>query len=151
MRTIAPWLAPVYALIAAALAVIGLALLRVIRIRIPALTPSFRMPSTFLGAYLLGLPFGVSSCPACTPLLLPVLGAAALSADPVLGAALMFAFGVGRGLPVIVAGEAAGMLKRLLSSWVLVERFERAAGVLFLIAAVYFTYQALVYAGWVAA
>jgi cytochrome c-type biogenesis protein len=151
MRAIAPLLAPGYALLAALLAFIGLALLRVVRVRIPVLIPTPRIPSTILGAYLLGLPFGLSSCPACTPLLLPVLAAAAFAADPLLGAVLMFSFGVGRGVPVVVAGELTGTMKRLLRSWILVEWFERAGGLLFLLAAVYFAYQALIYAGWVSA
>jgi cytochrome c-type biogenesis protein len=151
MRVIRPLLAPTYALLALLLVVIGVALLRIVRVRIPVLTPTPRMPSTFISAYLLGLPFGLSSCPACTPLLLPVLGAAAMAADPTLGAALMFSFGVGRGLPVVISGAATGMLKRLIRSWILVEQFERAAGVLFLLSAVYFAYQALVYADWLAA
>ena len=148
MGVILPWLAPTYALMAAVLAFIGLALLRVVRVRIPVLTPAPRIPTTFAAAYLLGLPFGLTSCPACTPLLLPVLGAAALGADPLLGAVLMLSFGVGRGVPVVIAGGVTGTLKRLLRSWILVERFERVGGVLFLLAAVYFAYQAFVYAGW---
>jgi cytochrome c-type biogenesis protein len=148
MRVIAPLLAPAFALLAALLTVIGLALLRVVRIRVPVLVPTPRMPSNFLSAYLLGLPFGLSSCPACTPLLLPVLGAASFTADPLLGAVLMFSFGVGRGVPVVVAGELTGTLRRLLRSWILVAWFERVSGVLFLLAAVYVAYQALVYAGW---
>ena len=149
MRTLAPLLAPAFALMAAMLAFFGLVLLRVVRVRIPVLVPTPRVPSTFVGAYVLGLPFGLSSCPACTPLLLPVLGTAALAADPGLGATLLLAFGVGRGVPVVLAGGVTGVLKRLLGSWVLVERFERVGAVLFLLAAAYFGYQALFYAGWV--
>lgn len=148
MRAIAPMLAPAYALLAVLLAFMGLALLRVVRVHIPVLTPTPRMPSNFIGAYLLGLPFGLSSCPACTPLLLPVLASAGLAADPVLGAVLMFSFGVGRGVPVIIAGGVTGTLKRLLKSWILVEWIERGGGVLFLLAAAYFAYQAVFYAGW---
>jgi cytochrome c-type biogenesis protein len=149
MGAILPFLAPAYALMAAVLIFIGLALLRIVRVRIPVLNPTPRTPATFLGAFLLGLPFGLSSCPACTPLLLPVLGTAALAADPVLGATLMFGFGVGRGVPVVVAGGAVGTLKRLLRSSMLVGWFERAGGVLFLLASLYFIYQALYYAGWI--
>ena len=151
MGMILPWLAPTYALMAAVLAFIGLALLRVVRVRIPVLMPAPRTPATFAAAYLLGLPFGLSSCPACTPLLLPVLGAAALGADPLLGAALMLSFGVGRGVPVVAAGGVTGTLKRLLRSWILVERFERFGGVLLLLAAAWFAYQAVVYSGWMSA
>ena len=149
MGAIMPWLAPTFAVMAAVLAFIGLALLRAVRVRIPVLAPTPRIPSTFASAYLLGLPFGLSSCPACTPLLLPVLGAAALGADPLLGAVLMLSFGVGRGVPVVIAGGVTGTLKRQLRSWILVERFERIGGVLFLLAAAWFAYQALYYAGWV--
>lgn len=148
MSVIARLLAPTFALLAAILAFLGLALLRVVRVRIPVLVPAPRLPSTFLRAYLMGLPFGLSSCPACTPLLLPVLATAAFSGDPLLGAVLMLAFGAGRGIPVVAAGAATNMLRRLLHSWIIVERFERAAGVLFLVAAAYFAYQALTYAGW---
>lgn len=148
MRAIAHLLAPAFGMLAALLGFIGLALLRVVRVRLPVLTPAPRLPSTFLQAYLLGLPFGLSSCPACTPLLLPVLATAAFSADPLLGAVLMLAFGAGRGVPVVAAGAASGMLRRLLHSWIIVERFERAAGILFLTAAGYFAFQALRYAGW---
>ena len=49
-----------------------------------------------------------------------------------------------RGVPVIVAGKATWTLKRLLQSWTLVQRFERAPGVVFLLAAVCFTHQALI-------
>jgi cytochrome c-type biogenesis protein len=151
ISVIARMLAPAFALLAALLAFTGLALLRVVRVRLPVITPTPRRPATFLGAYLMGLPFGLSSCPACTPLLLPVLGAAAFTADPVLGAGLMLAFGVGRGVPVVAAGAATNLLRRLLHSWILVERLERAAGVLFLGAAAYFAWQALRYAGWIPA
>ena len=149
MGAILPWLAPTFALMAAVLGFIGLALLRVVRVRIPVLTPAPRLPATFASAYLLGLPFGLSSCPTCTPLLLPVLGAAALGADPLLGAALMLSFGLGRGVPVVIAGGVTGTLRRLLRSWILVEWFERIGGVLLLFAAAWFAYQALYYAGWV--
>ena len=148
MSAILRWLAPAFALMAAVLGFIGLALLRVVRVRIPVLTPAPRLPATFASAYLLGLPFGLSSCPACTPLLLPVLGAAALGADPLLGAVLMLSFGVGRGVPIVIAGGATGTLKGQLRSWILVERFERVGGVLLLLAAAWFAYQALYYAGW---
>jgi cytochrome c-type biogenesis protein len=149
MGAILPWLAPTFALMAAVLAFVGLALLRVVRVRIPVLTSAPRLPATFASAYLLGLPFGLSSCPACTPLLLPVLAAAAFGADPLLGAALMLSFGLGRGVPVVIAGAMTGTLKRLLRSWILVERFERIGGVLLLLAAAWFAYQALYYAGWI--
>jgi len=81
-------------------------------------------------------------------LLLPVVAAAAASADPVMGAALMFTFGLARGIPIVVAGTAAGALARLRHTRVFILWAERAAGALMLVAALYFFYQATVYAGW---
>src|SRR5262249_50394033 len=65
MRVLASYLAIAYALLAAILIVAGLVLLRVIHIVIPTFAPSTRPTNSFVGSYLLGLPFGLSTCPAC--------------------------------------------------------------------------------------
>jgi cytochrome c-type biogenesis protein len=115
-------------LVAGLLLVIGLALLRFIRIRFPVLRPSAKPAQSFLGAYLLGIPFGLSTCPACTPMVLPILGAAAVTGNPLLGAALLFVFGLARGIPLVLAGTAVGGLThvRRISPWV--PKIERAGG-----------------------
>jgi cytochrome c-type biogenesis protein len=73
LRVLANFLAIAYAVLGLILAATGFALLRVIRVRIPVLMPSPRPTRSFAGSCLLGLPFGLSTCPACTPLLLPEL------------------------------------------------------------------------------
>jgi cytochrome c-type biogenesis protein len=130
-------------LIAGLLVVIGLALLRLIRIPFPVLRPSAKPAQSFFGAYLLGIPFGLSTCPACTPMVLPILGAAAVTGNPLMGAALLFVFGLARGVPLLVAGTAVGGLShvRRLSPWV--PKIERAGGVLLLLAALFFLYQGI--------
>lgn len=148
LRVLASFLAVAYGLLGIILAVTGLALLRVVHIAIPVLTPSPKSTRTFAGSYLLGLPFGLSTCPACTPLLLPVVVAAASTADPVLGAALMFTFGLARGIPIVAAGTAAGILAHLRRTRGFIRWAERAGGVLMLAAALYFLYQAAIFAGW---
>lgn len=148
LRVLVSYLGVAYALIAAVLTVIGLALLRIIHIVIPALTPSASSDRSFFGSYLLGLPFGLSTCPACTPLLLPVVGAAAFTADPLMGAALMFTFGLARGVPIVVAGTVAGTLAHWRRTRGFVLWAERIGGAVMLAAAAYFFYQAAIYAGW---
>lgn len=148
LRTLTSFLGIAYALIAIILTIIGLALLRVIHIIIPVLAPSPSANRNFVGSYLLGLPFGLSACPACTPLLLPVVGAAALTADPVLGAALMFTFGLARGIPIVLAGTFVGALSHLRRTGPFTRWIERFGGALMLAAAMYFYYQATIYAGW---
>jgi len=96
-----------------------------------------------------GIPFGLSTCPACTPMVLPVLGAAAASGEAWVGAALLFTFGVARGVPLLVAGAVtdAAMHLRHVTAWV--PRIERAGGVLLLLAALYFLYQSVAATGMV--
>jgi cytochrome c-type biogenesis protein len=149
LRTIVGFLSIAYALLAGMLLVIGLALLRVIHISIPVLNPTQRPAQGLLGAYLLGLPFGISTCPACTPLILPIVLAAAASADPLLGATLMFTFGLARGVPIMLAGFATGFIKGLRGSGRYIVWIERAGGVLMLATASYFLYQAAIYGGWI--
>lgn len=148
LRVLVSYLALAYALLAIILTVAGLALLRVIHIVVPVFTPSARPTRSFLGSYLLGLPFGLSTCPACTPLLLPVVAAAAATADPLMGAVLMATFGLARGIPIVVAGTAAGSLAHLRHTRQFTLWAERAGGVLMLAAALYFLYQAALYGGW---
>lgn len=128
------------------LLVFGLALLRTIRIRFPLLKPVLRRADTFTGAYVLGIPFGFASCPACTPMILPILGAAAATGSPWLGAVLLFVFGLARGLPLLIIGAAAGMVQRLHRVALWIPRIERSCGVLLLAAALYFFIRAAVYA-----
>jgi cytochrome c-type biogenesis protein len=150
LKVLVSFLGVAYALIAIVLTVIGLALLRVVHIAIPALAPAAESDRSFLRSYLLGLPFGLSTCPACTPLMLPVVGAAAFSADPVLGAVLMLTFGLARGVPIVLAGAAAGALAHLRSTGPFIRWVERVGGTLMLVVAAYFFYQAAIYAGWLA-
>jgi cytochrome c-type biogenesis protein len=94
--------------VAALLLLFGLALLRVLRIRWPVLRMTWRRAHSLPGAYALGIPFGLTACPACTPMVLPMLGAAAATGTWWFGALLMFVFGLARGLPLLVVGTSSG-------------------------------------------
>jgi cytochrome c-type biogenesis protein len=148
MRLLMQYLAPTYLLLALLLLVLGLALFHVIRIPFPMLTPTPRPAKSVVGAYLLGLPFGLSTCPACTPLLFPIVTTAAATGDPVTGAVLVGTFGVFRSVPIVAVATAAGLLKHSWRTWKFVQWFERISGALLIAAAFYFLVQALVYAGW---
>ena len=150
LRVLVSFLGLAYALLAIILTIIGLTLLRVIHIVIPIFTPSKTPARTFLGSYLLGLPFALSACPACTPLMLPVVGAAAMTANPIMGATLMFTFGLARGIPIVLAGTVTGSLAQLRHTGAFTRWVERLSGILMLAAAVYFLYQAAMYFGWIA-
>ena len=134
-------------IIAAVLVVIGLALLRTIRIPLPVPRPELRPAASFGGAYALGIPFGLSTCPACTPMILPIMAAAAGTGSPWLGAVLLFTFGLARGAPLILIGVFAGLAGALSSAGWWLPRVERVGGVLLLLAAAWFLLQAAMLAG----
>ncbi len=150
LRALAELLPLAYAFLAVMLAIVGLTLLRVIQLTVPVLAPTLNPARTFIRSYLVGLPFGLSTCPACTPLLLPVVGAAASTADPLMGGILMLTFGIARGIPIVLVSGLAASVRRLRRTRTFVLWVERISGILLLLAAAYFAYQAAAYAGWIA-
>lgn len=147
MRILAHYLAFAYLLLALILVVAALALLRIIHVVIPTLAPSSKPTRGFIGSYLLGLPFGLSTCPACTPLLFPVAAAATATADPFLGAVLMGTFGLTRGIPIVAAATMAVRLANLRSTGRFTLWAERIGAALMLATSLYFLYEAALYAG----
>lgn len=147
IRALAGSLAITNLVLAALLVAMGLALLRVIHVPWLRLQARPREVTSFGGAYALGIPFGLSTCPACTPMVLPVLGAAAATGEAWVGAALLFTFGIARGVPLLIAGAATGAAMRLHRAATWVPRIERAGGALLLLVALYFFYQSGTYAG----
>lgn len=148
IRLLTKYLVLTNLILAALLVFLGLALLRKVRLALPVLRPALRRANSFPAAYALGIPFGLSACPACTPMILPILAAAAATGEAWLGAALLFVFGLARGIPLVVAGTAAGVVGQVRRAAAWVPVIERSAGVLLLLAALYFVYQAAAYAGW---
>lgn len=134
-----------YGLGAVVLLVLGLRMVGMLRFDVPLLrTPD---PGTgrrsLLGAYLLGLPFGLAGCPSCEPIRLMVLAAVAATTEPLMGALAMLALGLGQGLILVMAGTYIGTLPSL-------KRFaghrhviNRLLGLLLLLAAAYFAWRAL--------
>ena len=95
-----------------------------------------------LGAYLLGLPFGLVGCPSCALIMPSVLITIAASGRPLIGAVAMFALGLGQGLVLVAAGVLGGSLVRLSKLAPYRVAVERLLGVALLLAAAYFTWRA---------
>lgn len=84
-----------------------------VRLPLPSLSLQVRRPTTLLGAFALGAVFSIAVCPFCTPALVILLGAAVGLASPLLGAALLLAFSVGRAIPIVLGALAMGWLKNM--------------------------------------
>jgi cytochrome c-type biogenesis protein len=116
-----------YYVVAAICVVLGLQLLGVINLPMDALNRFLpaRRPGRggFTGAFLLGLLFGVVATPCSTPILAAIATIAAARGSAVLGALMLFVYGLGKGVPLMLVGLAAGSLPVMRS-------LSRATGVL---------------------
>ncbi len=127
-----------YAILTMILLGLALVLLRIWKIRMPVFRPKLHEVRSVRGAYLMGLPFGLIACPGCTPLLLPVALGAAATGNAVYGAALMGAFALGRGIPLVALGTSTAFLQRAREFARYVPWVEKTVGLLLLAGAAFF-------------
>ncbi len=93
-----------------------------IRLPLPSIPIRAKRVGSGWGAAVLGASFAVAVCPFCTPALVVLLGIAAGIGSPLFGATLLFAFAVGRAVPVILGAAAVGWLESL----AVLQRYQRA-------------------------
>ncbi len=125
----------------------GLHLMEVLTVPIPAVAKV--QPSTrgALGAFLLGILFGFVSTPCAGPILVVLLAyLATQGASPIFGGGLLLTYALGHSALIIVAGTSMGIARGLLSS----ERFahwtgilKKVAGAVIIIVGIYFVIQAI--------
>ncbi|MBI3969315.1 MAG: sulfite exporter TauE/SafE family protein [Chloroflexi bacterium] len=132
-----------YLLVALVTGATGLLLSGLVVARLPAYLPRPRKVASTGGAFLLGVPLGLAACPACTPMLFPIATMAAVSGGPWYGAGLLFVFGLGRGLPILIAAASFGALQRLRRLIPLGLSAQRVAGWLLIATAALYLAQAL--------
>jgi cytochrome c-type biogenesis protein len=103
-----------YYVVAVVCAVIGLQLLGAISLpvdRLNAWLPVKRPERRgLLGALLFGMLFGLVASPCSTPILAAIATLAAVGGDPVRGGAMLFVYGLGKGVPLLLLGVASGSL-----------------------------------------
>jgi len=84
-----------------------------LNIRLPWFGVKGRKVTGIGGAFLLGIPFSVAVCPFCTPALLVALTASAAIGSVGFGFSLLFAFALGRSIPVMLGAWSMGWLESL--------------------------------------
>ena len=137
-----------YLLVAIVTGVSGLLMTGLVVAKVPSYLPVPRPVSTVRDAFLLGLPLGLAACPACTPMLFPIAAAATLSGGPLYGAGMLFVFGIGRGVPVLLAAASLEGLQRLRTLIPMGLAAQRIAGWLLLaISLLYLVQTGLVFTG----
>ncbi len=135
-----------YFVVAAILMVMGLQLSGLINFRIGGVSQNFLPKRTgLLGALILGLLYGLVLSPCASPELAVILTLAAVKGEVAYGSSLLFAYALGRGTLVILAGTFTGMLENFLQSKN--ARFgvimQQAAGILIFFAGAYIFFEGI--------
>jgi cytochrome c biogenesis protein CcdA len=130
-------------LVAAVCLVMGLHMLGLIPWKWAA-SPGIRVTRKgFLGAFLLGLLFGLVSTPCAVPVLAVLLAFVAQKGNVVFGGFLLFVYALGHSVLVLVAGTSVGAAKALLESKGLRKAHgvvQKIAGVLIIGVGLYFLF-----------
>jgi cytochrome c biogenesis protein CcdA len=111
---------------------------------------NFRVPSYFniikkgnLGAFILGLLFGVVSTPCAVPILAVLLAFVAEKGNVIYGGFLLFIYALGHSFLILVAGTSMGAAKKLLESKGLKKAnqiLQKIAGILIILIGIYFLF-----------
>ena len=132
-------------IIAAILLIMGLWLLKVFKFN-PSYNFSKISPkkgSGILGAFLLGIPFGIAASPCTLPITLSVLAYSSIKGSVFFGMLLMFTFAIGRSIPLLIVGTFTGLLKNIKALVKYQNIIEKVAGVILILLAAYFIWQAI--------
>jgi cytochrome c-type biogenesis protein len=106
-----------YFVVAVILMVMGLQLTGLINLKLGGNTQRFLPQRTgLLGALILGALFGLVLSPCASPVLAVILTAAAVKGEVAYGSSLLFAYALGQGTLVILAGTFTGVIESFLQS-----------------------------------
>jgi len=103
-------------LVAAVCLVMGLQLLGLLKLSFPVPAGLRVKKRGYIGAFLLGLLFGVVSTPCAVPILAVLLAFVAEKGNVLYGGFLLFVYALGHSALVLVAGTSVGAAKSLLES-----------------------------------
>lgn len=119
-----------YLLLGVVAVLMGLNLLEVLHFSIPGIKSLPVKVKGALGAYLVGLFFGLAALPCATPVLAVILTFIASKGDVFYGSSLLFVYGFGHGFLLILIGSFTGFVKRLKVVQRYTSSFPRISGIL---------------------
>lgn len=130
-------------LLGAVFILMGLNLMKIITLPTVGLSRLPIKAQGYGGAYVLGLIFGLAASPCASGMLAVIVSFAAVSGRLWTGVLLLFAYGLGNGLPLLIIGGAAGALKGFRRASQYWDYFSYVAGLLFVGAGAYLIFRSL--------
>jgi len=121
--------------------ILGLFLLGILNLNIGVPQRILPKEKALLGAFLMGLSFGVIASPCATPVLAVILVYAAAHENIAYSGSLLLAYAIGHWVLVLAAGISVGLAQRLLASRGIANislYFKKVAGIILIGAGVYF-------------
>ncbi len=100
-----------YYILAAVAIIMGLQLVGVLTFNLPGLKRIPLRKAGPAGSLIMGMLFGLVASPCATPVLAVIITYAAVQAEPYYGSGLLFIYGIGHGIPLLVAGTFTGMAR----------------------------------------
>lgn len=110
------------------------------RHQIEGITP--KKGSGLIGAFILGIPFGIAASPCTLPITASVLAYSASKGSAIYGMILMFTYAIGRSIPLLIVGTFTGLLKNIKGLEKFQRYFEKVGGIILLLLALYFIWKA---------
>lgn len=108
-----------------------------INIKLPWISMRAKKVTGHWGAFLLAIPFSIAICPFCAPALLVMLTASAAIGSVVFGAGLLFAFALGRSIPILLGAWSIGWLESLQVVGKHRRGFEMTGGIVLILSGLY--------------
>ena len=102
-----------YYILAAVAIVMGLQLIEVFTFNLPGLKKIPLRKAGLGGSLLMGFLFGLVASPCATPVLAVIITYAAMQGEPLYGSMLLFFYGLGHGIPLLIAGTFTGLARSL--------------------------------------
>ena len=131
-------------ILASFLLALGLNLVGIIDLNFPTLInkiPQNSNNSKFLYPMLLGAIFAIAGTPCSTPILAGIMSFAAITNSILLSVIMLFAFAIGQGLILVVAGLFTGVVKKFGSVVSVSEILIKISGGLLILASIYMYYR----------
>lgn len=134
-----------YYIVGAVMIVAGLSFMKILKLR---LTPSVSLSANKIpfkggfGALILGILLGTIPSPCAAPVVGIILTYVAAKGSTLLGAALLFTYSLGRGIPLMAAGTSTGFISKTQVLQRHRDTIEMASGALFVILGLYFLWSA---------